>query len=105
MKAMQTYLVGGAVRDKLLGLSPGDRDFVVVGETQELDDACSKRGRLGMKGLLVAGIGKTARNQQPECAFDSSVCNRDGSQRIEEALGRSAQTDKKDLSRIGWSSR
>ena len=32
---MQTYLVGGAVRDKLLGLSPGDRDFVVVGETQE----------------------------------------------------------------------
>jgi tRNA nucleotidyltransferase (CCA-adding enzyme) len=35
MKAMQTYLVGGAVRDKLLGFSPGDRDFVVVGETQE----------------------------------------------------------------------
>jgi tRNA nucleotidyltransferase (CCA-adding enzyme) len=35
MKPMQTYLVGGAVRDKLLGLSPGDRDFVVVGETQE----------------------------------------------------------------------
>jgi tRNA nucleotidyltransferase (CCA-adding enzyme) len=35
MNAMQTYLVGGAVRDKLLGLSPGDRDFVVVGETQE----------------------------------------------------------------------
>ena len=32
---MQTYLVGGAVRDKLLGLTPGDRDFVVVGETQE----------------------------------------------------------------------
>ena len=32
---MQTYLVGGAVRDKLLGLSPGDRDFVVVGETPE----------------------------------------------------------------------
>ena len=35
MKAMQTYLVGGAVRDKLLGLPAGDRDFVVVGETQE----------------------------------------------------------------------
>jgi tRNA nucleotidyltransferase (CCA-adding enzyme) len=35
MKPMQTYLVGGAVRDKLLGLPPGDRDFVVVGETQE----------------------------------------------------------------------
>ena len=31
---MQTYLVGGAVRDRLLGLEPGDRDHVVVGETQ-----------------------------------------------------------------------
>ena len=27
----KTYLVGGAVRDALLGLPPGDRDFVVVG--------------------------------------------------------------------------
>jgi tRNA nucleotidyltransferase (CCA-adding enzyme) len=35
MKAMQTFLVGGAVRDKLLGLPPGDRDFVVVGQTPE----------------------------------------------------------------------
>jgi len=32
---MKTYLVGGAVRDRLLGLAPGDRDFVVVGETPE----------------------------------------------------------------------
>src|SRR5512138_1636476 len=30
---MNTYLVGGAVRDRLLGLPPGDRDWVVVGET------------------------------------------------------------------------
>lgn len=30
---MKTYLVGGAVRDRLLGMAPGDRDFVVVGET------------------------------------------------------------------------
>src|SRR5688572_26223161 len=30
---MKTYLVGGAVRDRLLGLAPGDRDFVVVGAT------------------------------------------------------------------------
>ena len=30
---MQTYLVGGAVRDRLLGLPPGDRDWVVVGAT------------------------------------------------------------------------
>jgi len=32
---MNTYLVGGAVRDLLLGRTPGDRDYVVVGETPE----------------------------------------------------------------------
>ena len=30
---MKTYLVGGAVRDRLLGLPGGDNDYVVVGET------------------------------------------------------------------------
>lgn len=28
---MDSYLVGGAVRDKLLGLASKDRDFVVIG--------------------------------------------------------------------------
>ncbi|MGE0207643.1 MAG: multifunctional CCA addition/repair protein [Lysobacteraceae bacterium] len=32
---MKTFLVGGAVRDALLGHAPGDRDFVVVGATPE----------------------------------------------------------------------
>ncbi len=32
---MQVYLVGGAVRDQLLGLPISDRDFVVVGTTPE----------------------------------------------------------------------
>ena len=32
---MKTYLVGGAVRDRLLGLEPGDNDHVVVGGTPE----------------------------------------------------------------------
>jgi tRNA nucleotidyltransferase (CCA-adding enzyme) len=32
---MDVYLVGGAVRDELLGRAPGDRDYVVVGATQE----------------------------------------------------------------------
>ncbi len=32
---MQIYLVGGAVRDKILGRAPGDRDFVVVGAVPE----------------------------------------------------------------------
>jgi len=32
---MKTYLVGGAVRDKLLGLTPTERDWVVVGSCTE----------------------------------------------------------------------
>ena len=32
---MKVYLVGGAVRDELLGLNPRERDWVVVGETPE----------------------------------------------------------------------
>ncbi|MCB1956265.1 MAG: multifunctional CCA tRNA nucleotidyl transferase/2'3'-cyclic phosphodiesterase/2'nucleotidase/phosphatase [Rhodocyclaceae bacterium] len=32
---MQTYIVGGAVRDRLLGLPVKDRDFVVVGATPD----------------------------------------------------------------------
>lgn len=32
---MNIYVVGGAVRDRLLGLSPGDRDYVVVGASPE----------------------------------------------------------------------
>src|SRR3990172_4978229 len=32
---MKTYLVGGAVRDKLLGLPIQDRDYVVVGSTPD----------------------------------------------------------------------
>lgn len=32
---LDCYVVGGAVRDRLLGLPPGDRDWVVVGSTPE----------------------------------------------------------------------
>ena len=32
---MKTYLVGGAVRDQLLGLAVKERDWVVVGATTE----------------------------------------------------------------------
>jgi tRNA nucleotidyltransferase (CCA-adding enzyme) len=40
MRHMETYLVGGAIRDELLGLAPGDRDWVVVGATpQQMLDA------------------------------------------------------------------
>ena len=33
--ALEAYLVGGAVRDRLLGRVPGDRDWVVVGATAQ----------------------------------------------------------------------
>ena len=32
---MKIYAVGGWVRDKLLGIEPNDKDFVVVGSTPE----------------------------------------------------------------------
>ena len=32
---MKTYLVGGAVRDKLLGIKPKEKDWVVVGSSPE----------------------------------------------------------------------
>jgi tRNA nucleotidyltransferase (CCA-adding enzyme) len=35
MPGMQVYLVGGAVRDRLLGIDGSDRDWVVVGATPE----------------------------------------------------------------------
>ena len=35
MRTMQVYLVGGAVRDRLLGLPVRERDWVVVGATPE----------------------------------------------------------------------
>ena len=33
--SMKTYLVGGAVRDRLLGLAVTERDWVVVGATPQ----------------------------------------------------------------------
>ncbi len=40
---MDIFLVGGAVRDRLLGLTPGDRDWVVVGQTQRSMEAAGFR--------------------------------------------------------------
>ena len=34
-QGLQVYIVGGAVRDALLGLPAGDQDWVVVGATPE----------------------------------------------------------------------
>jgi tRNA nucleotidyltransferase (CCA-adding enzyme) len=35
LEGLDVYIVGGAVRDALLGFEPGDRDWVVVGSTPE----------------------------------------------------------------------
>src|SRR5690606_24883445 len=35
LEGLEVYIVGGAVRDALLGLPAGDRDWVVVGSTPE----------------------------------------------------------------------
>jgi tRNA nucleotidyltransferase (CCA-adding enzyme) len=35
MQDLETYLVGGAVRDQMLGLDPRERDWVVIGATPE----------------------------------------------------------------------
>jgi len=43
---MKTYLVGGAVRDRLLGRPPGDNDWVVVGASPE---------RMVQEGFLPVG--------------------------------------------------
>jgi tRNA nucleotidyltransferase (CCA-adding enzyme) len=43
MDGIEVYLVGGAVRDALLGLAGGDRDHVVVGQTQASMEALGFR--------------------------------------------------------------
>ena len=35
MQDLQVYLVGGAVRDSMLGLAPLENDWVVIGATPE----------------------------------------------------------------------
>ena len=41
---MKTYLVGGAVRDTLLGITPKDKDYVIVGATPEDVEALLAQG-------------------------------------------------------------
>jgi len=41
---MKQYLVGGAVRDKLLGLEPTDRDWVITGASVRDIEKLEKSG-------------------------------------------------------------
>ncbi|PPD18175.1 MAG: multifunctional CCA tRNA nucleotidyl transferase/2'3'-cyclic phosphodiesterase/2'nucleotidase/phosphatase, partial [Methylotenera sp.] len=47
MAEMQVYIVGGAVRDELLGLPVKDKDYVVVGSTPQamLDNSYKPVGK------------------------------------------------------------
>src|SRR5690606_10112449 len=47
VEGLQVYVVGGAVRDHLLGLPAGDHDWVVVGSTPE---EMARRGFLPVGG-------------------------------------------------------
>jgi len=47
LSGLQVYIVGGAVRDELLGLPAGDRDWVVVGATPQ---DMSRRGYIPVGG-------------------------------------------------------
>src|SRR6202007_2105804 len=51
---LDAYLVGGAVRDELLGLESKDADFLVPGvDTEQLRAALAPHGRV--EDLVVAG--------------------------------------------------
>lgn len=44
---MKIYLVGGAVRDRLMGIEPKDLDFVITGCTEEEMDSLKNFRRTG----------------------------------------------------------
>ena len=54
---METYLVGGAVRDKLLGRPVVEKDYVVVGSTEEEMIAA------GFRSVEVARLDQAAADQ------------------------------------------
>tara|TARA_R110002072_G_scaffold36524_2_gene107483 strand:+ start:26667 stop:27731 length:1065 start_codon:yes stop_codon:yes gene_type:complete len=82
---METYLVGGAVRDQLLGLKVLDRDWVVVGSTEEamLDLGYERVGKdfpvfLHPKSKEEYALARTERKTAPghkgfECDASESV--------------------------------
>lgn len=60
---MRLYLVGGAVRDKLLGRDPKDRDYVAVGATPDTFERVFPQAQLVGKSFpvyLVPGLGEVA---------------------------------------------
>ncbi|MBA3485849.1 MAG: multifunctional CCA addition/repair protein [Lysobacter sp.] len=90
---MRIYLVGGAVRDALLGLQSGDRDHVVVGQTQASMEAAGFKPvgrdfpvflhpRTGEEYALARTERKSGRG------YRGFVVDADASVTLEEDLGR-----------------
>lgn len=92
MSDWKVYLVGGAVRDQLLGKEPEDKDYVVVGATPEIMEGMSMKlvgkdfpvylNKLGEEYALARTEKSTGRGYQDfECSFSQDVT-------LEEDLGR-----------------
>ncbi len=90
---MKTYLVGGAVRDALMGLPMCDRDWVVVGATPQvlLDQGYTQVGRdfpvfLHPKTHEEYALARTERNSAP--GYKGFVVHAEPSVTLEEDLAR-----------------
>jgi tRNA nucleotidyltransferase (CCA-adding enzyme) len=90
---MKTYLVGGAVRDALMGLPMRDRDWVVVGATPQalLDQGYTQVGRdfpvfLHPKSHEEYALARTERNSAP--GYKGFVVHAEPSVTLEEDLAR-----------------
>jgi tRNA nucleotidyltransferase (CCA-adding enzyme) len=90
---LKTYLVGGAVRDALMGLPMRDRDWVVVGATpqQLLDQGFTQVGRdfpvfLHPQSHEEYALARTERNSAP--GYKGFVVHAEASVTLEEDLAR-----------------
>ena len=85
MKKPSYYLVGGAVRDELLGIPATDRDFVVVGATVEgmIKQGFIPVGRdfpvfLHPHTKEEYALARTERKEADSCIAFEQVCHIDG---------------------------
>jgi tRNA nucleotidyltransferase (CCA-adding enzyme) len=90
---LKTYLVGGAVRDALMGLPMSDRDWVVVGATPQalLDQGYTQVGRdfpvfLHPRSHEEYALARTERNSAP--GYKGFVVHAEPSVTLEEDLAR-----------------
>ena len=72
---MKIYLVGGAVRDELLGIPSKEKDWVVVDSShQEMTKNGFKRVGKNFKGVLGISIGKNKQTSLDNAYRDYRFC-------------------------------